>query len=169
MRITDLGARDAEEKQLRFGAENSIFMSGAVHGSLSGALNPYSEEATKHAEAYYGLVRSMKDDVKAIAKNTGFNVVQVKNIKEHLFLSKHDLGRGALEYFAPDFDIAQSWQRLIEGKNIEPHDIILLRHELLEYEYMSQGLSQEVAHRKTEETFNYAKLVRGRQKKWFGT
>jgi len=142
----------------------TITESGGISGSLSGALDPYSEEADKHAETYYGAVRSMKDDVKTIAKNTGFSEEQVKSIKDHLFLSKHDLGRGKLEYFAPDFEIAQSWQRLIEGKNIGSHDVILLRHELLEREYMSQGLSQDIAHKKAEEKYNYANLVKERQK-----
>jgi hypothetical protein len=153
---------ERKEKQLRFGAENSIFMSGAIHGSLSGALDPRSKEAEKHAETYYAAVRNMKDDVKTIARNTGFSEEQVKNIKDHLFMSKHDLGKGEPEYFAPDFDITQSWQRLIDGKNIEPHDIILLQHELLEREYMSKGFTQEAAHRKTEEEFNYAKPVKER-------
>jgi hypothetical protein len=102
----------------------------------------------------------MKNDVEAIAKNTNLNIEDVKNIKEHLFLAKHDLGDdGELSYFHPDYEIAQSWQRLIDGRSIEPQDITLLKHELLEREYMLQGFDQNSAHRKAEEKYNYAKLV----------
>ncbi|MCR5479439.1 MAG: hypothetical protein K6F27_06210 [Ruminococcus sp.] len=53
--------------------------------------------------------------------------------------------------------MAQSWQRLIEGKNIQPHDITLLNHEKMEQKLMKQGLSQEEAHALTEKKYNYAK------------
>jgi hypothetical protein len=56
------------------------------------------------------------------------------------------LGEPYLEYFAPDYDIAQSWQRLIDGKKIEPHDYILLKHEYLERLYMKKGYRQQQAH-----------------------
>jgi len=102
------------------------------------------------------LVRSMKTDVAGIAQNTKFTEEQIKSIKNHLFMTKHDLGGDELEYFDANYEIAQSWQRLIDGRNIEPHDIILLEHELLELEYMLKGFSQEVAHRKAEEIYNYA-------------
>lgn len=34
--------------------------------------------------------------------------------------------------FDPDCAIAQSWQRLMVGKNIQPHDRTLIEHELYE-------------------------------------
>jgi hypothetical protein len=138
---------------------DTFIESGAVSGSLSGALDPNSKEANEHAKRYYGLVRSMKTDVANIAQNTGFTEEQIKDVKDHLFMTKHDLGSDKLEYFEENYEIAQSWQRLIEGKAIEPHDIILLEHELLEREYMLQGFSQDVAHRKAEEKYNYAILI----------
>jgi hypothetical protein len=156
--------RRANKKDLISGTESGILdimtgdiiTFGGVSGSLSGALDPDSKEADEHAKRYYGLVRSMKTDVANIAQNTNFTEEQIKNVKDHLFMTKHDLGSGALEYFEENYEIAQSWQRLVEGKSIEPHDIILLEHELLEREYMMKGFSQEVAHRKAEEKYNYA-------------
>lgn len=39
---------------------------------------------------------------------------------------------GGYKRFVPDFYMAQSWQRLIEGNNIQHHDLLLLDHELYE-------------------------------------
>lgn len=40
---------------------------------------------------------------------------------------------------------------------ILPHDRTLIEHELLEKKYMQQGLSQNDAHIKASEKFNYQK------------
>ncbi|MBQ6250181.1 MAG: hypothetical protein IJK57_00710 [Ruminococcus sp.] len=56
--------------------------------------------------------------------------------------------------------MAQSWQRLIEGKNIQKHDITLLHHEKMESDLMKKGLSQLEAHRISEKKYNYAKESR---------
>lgn len=134
--------------------KNSDTITGKV---ISGALNPYSEEAEKHAAQYYAAVRKMKTDVQRISKNTGFSEEDVNQIKNHVFLEKHDLGGSEPEYFYPSYAMAQSWQRLIDGKNIQKHDITLLKHEKMESDLMKKGYSQEKAHRTTEQKHNYAK------------
>ncbi|MBY6846711.1 hypothetical protein HYI19_18125 [Clostridium botulinum] len=56
--------------------------------------------------------------------------------------------------------MAQSWQRLREGKNIQEHDLIMLKHERLEYELMSRyNKKYTEAHRLTEKKYNYAKAL----------
>ena len=72
-------------------------------------------------------------------------------------MNKHDLGDGKYDYFYPSFEMAQSWQRLIDGKNIQPHDITLIKHEVMERDLMRAGLSQDEAHRLTSKTYNYQK------------
>ena len=74
---------------------------------------------------------------------------------KHLFYEKHYLDRG-YTYFDADFNIAQSIQRLRDGKKIFKHDIILVYHEAIEADFMKQGLSYEDAHEKANEKFNYA-------------
>jgi len=59
----------------------------------------------------------------------------------------------------PDYDMAISWQRLIEGKSIQEMDIVLLKHELMEYGLMKQGLLYDEAHSITEKTYNYKKYT----------
>lgn len=42
-------------------------------GAISGARNLFGDKAQKHAETYYGLVRSMTTDVVKISKTTGIS------------------------------------------------------------------------------------------------
>lgn len=121
--------------------------SSIVSGAISGALNPDGKQAKEHAKQYYKSVRKMKTDYKRIAKNTGFSVDEIKEIKENIFLDKHDLRNGKLEYFVPSYDMAESWQRLIDGKNIQPHDLVLLNHEIMEKDVIHKGLTQDEAHK----------------------
>ncbi|MFI3173349.1 MAG: phage minor head protein [Eubacteriales bacterium] len=130
-------------------------------GIISGALDPDSDEADEHAIRYYGLVRSMTTDVATIAINTEFDTTDVEKVKNYLFMDTHDLGNTEVEYFAPDYEIAQSWQRLIDGKNIKEQDLILLRHELYEEELVNQGMSQAQAHILATQRYDYASAVKG--------
>lgn len=124
-------------------------------GKVSGALTPGSIRAEQHAEQYYESVRHMTTDVKRIAENTGFSEQEILEIKSFIFEETHDLGYDEPIRFFPSYEMAQSWQRLIDGKNIKPHDITLLYHELLERQLMLEGLSQEEAHIKASKEFNY--------------
>lgn len=127
---------------------------------MSGALSPVSKEAQAHAEQYYESVRKMKTDVKNISNNTGFSESDILQIKNHVFIEEHDLGGDVPERFYPNYAMAQSWQRLIDGKNIQKHDITLLHHEKMESDLMKKGLSQLKAHRISEKKYNYAKESR---------
>ena len=136
--------------------ENTSKSGKMVSGAISGARNPLSEKAKEHAQKYYGLVRSMKTDVAKISKATGISEDEVQSVKNFIFLEKHDLGGKELEYFEPDYMMAESWQRLIDGKP-EQHDITLLKHEILEKELMEKGLLQEEAHIQASKKYNYSK------------
>ena len=144
------------------GGESGIINTGAT----SGALNSFSKQAIQHAEKYYESVRNMTTDIDNIVEHTGLSKEVVTNAKNHLFMTKHNLGGGKLEYFYPDYEISQSWQKLSnKNSEIQPHDITLLKHENMEAELMAKGYSQQQAHRKTEEIYNYAKEVKERIKK----
>ncbi|MBQ0037746.1 MAG: hypothetical protein KBS74_03645, partial [Clostridiales bacterium] len=122
-------------------------------------ISPDCKAASEHAERYYGLVRSMQTDVLHISKNTGIAEEEIAKIKSYLFLDEHDLGDGRFAKFDSDFSIAQSWQRLINGSQ-EPHDITLLRHELLESSLVEKGFTQNEAHIIASSVYNYSKEVR---------
>ena len=129
-------------------------------GALNGALKPDSPRAEEHAHRYYGLVRSMKTDCQRIASNTGFREQDIKRIKAHVFYNEHELYDGERAQFYPSYHMAQSWQRLIEGREIQPQDIVLLNHEFLESVVEAQGLNAEKAHAIAELVYNYAIYLR---------
>ena len=126
----------------------------------SGALNPNSDRALKHAVTYYESVRHMTTDCARIAANTGFREQDIRVIKNHVFIEEHDLQNGRKRFF-PDYEMAQSWQRLIDGRNIQERDIVLLNHEYIESIFMKDGLSAVDAHEKAQRIYNYAAFLKG--------
>lgn len=132
--------------------KSGIIKSGAV----SGARNPNGQKAKKHAEKYYGLVRSMKNDVSKIANVTEFSEDEIWTVKKFIFYDKHDLGGEMPERFEPDYMMSESWRRLIAGKPL-PHDITMIKHEILEKNLMDNGYSQHDAHILASKKYNYAK------------
>jgi hypothetical protein len=126
----------------------------------SGALDPYSKAAGKHAEQYYESVRKMTTDAERIANNTGFSLADIERIKSYVFNEEHDLGEEEPMRFSPSYEMAESWQRLIDGKNIQPHDITLIQHELMESKLVEDGMPQDKAHIITSGVYNYSEEVR---------
>lgn len=124
-------------------------------GVISGALNPYSKEAEKHAVQYYESVRHMKTDTQKISAATGISRDKIDKIKNHVFITEHDLLTGH-KRFDSSYDMAQSWQRLING-DFKEQDIVLLKHEYAELRYMEKGYSQNEAHILASKKYNYAK------------
>ena len=126
-------------------------------GAVSGALDPDSKKALAHAKQYYESVRHIKNDVSKIASNTGYSTEEIEAVKRFVFLDKHDLGGSSPVRFDESYEMAQSWQRLIDGKDIKPHDITMLEHEKMEMRGMAEGKSQAEAHIETSRFYNYAK------------
>jgi len=115
----------------------------------------------EHAERYYEEIRNRMSDVETIARNTGFSDDAIKEVKNHVFVNKYDLGFKEPRRFSPDYDIAVSWQRLIDGKRIQEMDIVLLNHEFMESRLMNeQGMSYQAAHDVTEKIYNYTYYIK---------
>lgn len=127
----------------------------------SGAIsrNDYTR-MDEHAERYYEEIRKRTSDVAAIAKNTGFTAKDVDKIKQHVFVNVHSLDKKKPSRFAPNYDMAVSWQRMIDGKDIREMDIVLLNHELMELNLMAQGHNYDEAHKITEAAYNYIKYTK---------
>ena len=108
----------------------------------------YSDEADKHSEIRYGMIRKSTTDIENIAKNTGYSIAQVRAVKRYLFIDKHELENG-YERFEPDFSIGESWWRLaFLPDEIKDFDLMLLEHELYELRLVLDGMSQMEAHYK---------------------
>ncbi len=115
----------------------------------------------KHAIMYYEEIRKRDSDVDAIAANTGFGKEAIRKIKEHVFHNFYHLDEEEPTRFDADYDMAVSWQRLIDGKDIREMDIVLLHHELTEHRLMNEdGLSYDAAHAIAENQYNYSQFVR---------
>jgi hypothetical protein len=132
----------------------------------SGAI-PVTDEKRRsaHARLYYEEVRKRTTDVETIARNTGLDISIIQKVKEHVFYAEHDLGFDAPVLFDPDYNMAISWQRLIEGTAIQEEDLVLLRHEYLELTLMEKGLNYDEAHKKASEQFDYATIIKNREAK----
>ncbi|MGM0215058.1 hypothetical protein [Enterococcus sp. AZ109] len=130
-----------------------------IYGHESGAKRRTLEEKDELANRIYESARNRKSDVKRVAKYSGMKRSDVRKIYNHMFINEYDLMTGR-KRFDPDIDMAESWQRLFLGKNIQEHDIIMLKHELMEWELMNKkNYSYSEAHQKTNKTWNYEKAL----------
>lgn len=130
--------------------------SGAVYGAWNSKNDPDEIHRRAHAEQYYESVRKRNTDreIVRIAKNTGFSQDDIRAVYLHVFENYYDL-EGGKKRFDPDYDMAQSWSRLFDGKNIQKHDITLLNHELMESKLMAKGKDYDTAHKITQEKYDY--------------
>ena len=129
---------------------NELIITGAI-------TNTYSKRARKHAYSYYEYIRKNHSDVDRIVANTNFTKEEILKVKNYIFIELHNLEENGIRQFFPCFEIAQSWQRLaFDPKNIQPHDITLIRHELLEISLIQdQHMSQQEAHNEASMYYNY--------------
>ena len=144
--------------------ENSV-KSGKMVVGAKGAYNikndPDGKKREAHADLYYESIRNGKKQpvVDAISKNTNITDEYVSKMFDHLFVNEYDLDKGHVR-FDTDYDIAESIQRLRDGKNIQEHDLILIYHEAMEYDLMNNdGLGYEEAHEKASKAFNYQQAL----------
>ena len=83
----------------------------------------------------------------------------ISKIFDHVFIEQHDI-YGELKRFDSSYDMAESFRRLHEGKNIQTHDFILLKHERLEAELMNRyGCTQSKAHALASRKYNYLEAL----------
>lgn len=117
---------------------------------------PYDKDDARDvaaAKAYRKISR--RNDVKAIADNSGFSEKDIKQIKRHIFYNKHETYEGYKTLY-PDYDMAVAWNRLYKGEQLE-RDILLLNHELLESTLEKEyNLTISEAHAKASEKYDWA-------------
>ena len=134
---------------------SDILISGARITDLNSA------EADEFAEMYYEEIRHFSTDSKKIADNLGKEESDIRKIKAYLFEDNSliDPDTGESRQFDPDCAIAQSWQRLMNGKDIKPHDKTLIEHELLEMKIKQENpdIDHVKAHELASEKYNYPK------------
>lgn len=132
---------------------------GGTAGALNDANDPLGERRDLHAQKYYEEIKGRNKDIviETMARNTGLRSSTIKTVYEHVFETEHSFRNGTAKPFDPDYDMAQSFQRILDGKNIKPHDMILLRHERLEYLLMKKyNMVYEDAHEIAEKKYDYS-------------
>lgn len=140
---------------------NDIIKSGAINGALTDKNDPLYTRRDAHANRYYESMRNSQKGtiVDRISKNTGISKKSISKIYDHVFINEYELS-GGKRRFDPDYYMAESFRRLREGKNIQKHDLIMLKHERLEYELMKKlHLKYDEAHKITERKYNYQKAL----------
>lgn len=103
-------------------------------GAISGAINDASldknerDKAKAHAKMYYETLRNSDREIliDKITVSSGLRRESIEKVLEHVFDNKYNLDEG-YGHFEPDFQMAQSFQRLLEGNPV-PRDITLLKH-----------------------------------------
>ena len=153
----------AKEKEiLEKKRQESIINTGAK-GALNDKNDPNGKRRRKHAAIFYESLRNSDKQsfVERVANNTGIDKNIISNAYKHVFEDKHMLSDG-FDYFFPDYDMAESWRRLSTNDKIQNHDLILLKHEDMEYKIMQKNpkMSYNEAHAITEEAYNYAKALK---------
>ncbi len=104
--------------------------------------------------------RKIYSNIGKFREMNDFEMDDVKIAFNHVFNDIHELENGR-SLFVPDYDMAQSWSRLISGDNIREHDLILLRHERLEHRLMYiENMDYRTAHEETAKLFDYSSLVK---------
>ena len=140
---------------------NDIIKSGAINGALTDKNDPLYTRRDAHANRYYESMRNSRKSniIDHIANNTGISKKSINKIYDHVFINEYELS-GGKRRFDPDYYMAESFRRLREGKNIQKHDLIMLKHERLEYELMKKlHLKYDEAHKITERKYNYQKAL----------
>lgn len=127
-------------------------------------LDEESKRREKHAYREYDRIKNsdQKLEKRKIYNNIGrfktmrdFTKKDVNIAFDHVFNDIHELEKGKM-LFEPDYSMAQSWSRLINNKDIQEHDLILLRHERLEHDYMYRNrMNYDEAHEKVSEIYLY--------------
>ena len=145
------GLREAESRL-------SDLSAGAISGALNDKNDPDFTRRYEHAEKYYEARRKngIHAFVNKIHENTGYPKKRLESIYKHVFINEYDLADGHHRFY-PNFEMTQSFQRLLEGKNIQEHDLLMLKHEHLEFAIMKKiGYNYDRAHNLTNTKYNYS-------------
>lgn len=154
-------------KQNRLSVVSGSSNLNGYHSISSGALShkndPLGTRREAHAERYYQEIRNRKSEyiVPRLAHNAGISEEKASSVYNHIFVNEHLFENGDIKRFDPDYNMAESFRRLLDGDKIQPHDLILAEHEYLEYCLMKEyNMTYEAAHKIAEESYNYSAALR---------
>jgi hypothetical protein len=117
----------------------------AETGGWTGA--GHVQSSSPGEEAAYAAIRANTGDVSKIAENTSISQDVIAQVKNHLFMTEHDVPIGpnqiAHGYFTADREVASLWTKAEDG-SLSPNDMnrfrSLLSHEYVESRLMELGM-----------------------------
>lgn len=165
-----------KEKRIEFSEAENLDKYSKKYTGASGAKNYFrdtsddkhlSVEELKQEEHAYLMYDEIKNSNQKIEKRKIYNnIAKFEEMKDfskkdvdiafdHVFNDIHELDDGK-GLFKPDFEMAQSWNRLIKDDGIKEHDLILLKHERLEHDLMyKEGMNYYEAHKHASKKYRY--------------
>lgn len=152
--------------------EENVKQSGAIRKDMEHVQNfeALTDKENKAKKIYLELgQRDSSFAGKIIAKVGNISDTEGKQVFNHIFRNKHKFGdeiSGEIyeDYFDPDYDMAQSFLRILNRQKVLERDIILIKHELLESNLMKENpdLTYKEAHKITNQQFNYENMLEGK-------
>ena len=152
--------------------EESVKQSGAIRKDMEHVQNfeALTDKENKAKKIYLELgQRDASFAGKIIAKVGNISDTEGKQVFNHIFRNKHKFddeisGEIYEDYFDPDYDMAQSFLRILNRQKVLERDIILIKHELLESNLMKENstLTYKEAHKITNQQFNYENMLEGK-------
>jgi hypothetical protein len=117
-------------------------------------LNQYEKKYLKEAIKAYDRIIESKDDILKIANRYQLSFEDIERAKQYAF------GDGVLQYqFIPDLRMAQSWERMTLGGEIDS-DEVLLKHKILESDLViNQGVNQLDAHKIAQNEYPWSLMI----------
>ena len=85
----------------------------------------------------------------------------VEQVWRHLFVTEHELDSGPPRHFDAHPSVLAAWQRLSGASEdgITSADMVLLRHELLESQFMADGVPFAEAHQRANAVHNWQRMA----------
>ncbi|MDO5036942.1 MAG: hypothetical protein Q4E37_01410 [Tissierellia bacterium] len=164
---TDVDRDDKIKERIEYNSKSA---------GASGAKNYFRDESKdyikdserirkeKHAYLMYDEIKNSNQEI--IKRKIFNNINTFEEMKDfskedvdiafnHVFNDLHDLENGKM-LFEPEYEMAQSWTRLINNRDIQSHDLILLKHERLEHDLMYRhDMKYQEAHDRVSEIYLY--------------
>lgn len=153
-------------EELPKGGKGDTIETGAK-GALNDKNDPNGTRREDHANTFYESIRNSDKEsfVNNVSASSGLPQRSISKVFDHVFVDAHLLS-GGNKRFDPDYDMAESFRRLRAGDDIQEHDIVLLKHERLEYELMKKyKKTYQQAHRLAASKHNYVKALSKYKKK----
>lgn len=152
-------------KQLDTQSSKKLITIQGGNGEIYNLKNPYRKSTDELsfdlADQIYESIRESNTDISDISKNLGFKERNIENVKNHVFIQKHELDqyvcmgeKSEYKRFDPYIKQALAWKRLQSG-NHSKEDITWIKHECAERHHeLKYNSGYYAAHTRAQSRFD---------------